>query len=371
MCRKAVNCKKAKEGELLKIIGGAVIFEECDSHFVEKFTFPKAMEIVHNFISTNSHPFIFDTYQLSDFINVSRKRLFVLSRFREEHYKVLKVIKKNGKYRTLKIPDEELKDVQKKILRQILLYYDVSEYATAYERGSTLYKNAVVHKGKKYLLKMDISDFFDSITSDMVHDKVFNTKYFPKHIGSLLTQLCCNEGCLPQGAPSSPKLSNIVMADFDGAIGRWCSKKGVSYTRYCDDLTFSSDEPLYNVYVRVKSMLEEMGFEVNENKTGFFTNACRQSVTGLTVNEKVRVSREYKRKLRQEIYYTLKYGPSDVITKEDKKEFVFFGEPEIQTYMDSLIGRTAYVLQIEPANKSFDDFLKKLIKLKKELNREQ
>lgn len=175
-----------------------------------------------------------------------------------------------------------------------------------------------------------------------------------------MTELCCKNGFLPQGAPTSPALSNIVMCNFDNNIGRWCDKHGISYTRYCDDMTFSSDKPLYAVYQKVKAMLYEMCFELNEKKTHFITNANRQSVTGLTVNDKVLVSADYKRTLRREVYYALKYGLSESIIYADKKDFMADGVPNTEKYYNSLLGRIAFVLQIELENMWFQNALMKL-----------
>ena len=124
---------------------------------------------------------------------------------------------------------------------------------------------------------------------------------------------------LPQGAPTSPALSNLVMRNFDTNMARWCQRRAIVYTQYCDDLTFSADRPLFAVYSKAKNMLAEMGFDLNEAKTHFITNAGRQSVTGLTVNEKVSVPAGYKRSLRQEVYYALRFGLADGIERTQKE----------------------------------------------------
>ena len=149
---------------------------------------------------------------------------------------------------------------------------------------------------KKNLLKLDITDFFGSISFEQVLCAAFNTRYVSKQVGFLLTSLCCKNDALPQGSPTSPALSNIVMRRFDDQIGRWCNQRQITYTRYCDDMTFSADRPLYGVYKKVKTMLREMGFELNESKTHFISNADRQTVTGLVVNEKLSIPSSYKRK---------------------------------------------------------------------------
>ena len=124
------------------------------------------------------------------------------------------------------------------------------------------------------------------------------------------------------------------MRNFDNNIGKWCAARGIAYTRYCDDMTFSSDRPLFAVYQKAKSMLEAMGFELNERKTRFVTRANRQSVTGLTVNEKVSVSGDYKRGRRQEemcirdSVYTYEYheSPRKDLSEDDgwRTEHILF-----------------------------------------------
>lgn len=215
---------------------------------------------------------------------------------------------------------------------------------------------------KKNLLKLDITDFFGSISFEQVLCAAFNTRYVSKQVGFLLTSLCCKNDALPQGSPTSPALSNIVMRRFDDQIGRWCNQRQITYTRYCDDMTFSSDRPLYGVYQKVKKMLFEMGFELNEAKTHFISNADRQTVTGLVVNEKLSIPSSYKRNLRQEIYYTLKFGIEDSIVHGNRLNFLEGGQPiRCPTYMTHLIGSVQYVLQIEPENRWFLNAKQKLL----------
>ena len=150
------------------------------------------------------------------------------------------------------------------------------------------------------------------------------------------------------------------MRNFDNNIGRWCNKCGITYTRYCDDMTFSSDELLYPVYQKVKTMLEETGLELNENKTHFVSSGSRQTVTGLTVNEKVSVSCEYKRQLRQEVHYALKFGLTESTIAANRKKFIDEGLPNPNSYRQNLLGRINFVLQIEPGNQWFRTAVGKL-----------
>lgn len=258
----------------MKLNKFTVSFEEQDMNFLKEFGIFKASSIVRKHYKKHKTPFIYDTYQLARTIAVPRNMLFELTRCAQKHYKLIMLRKKNGGLRYIHSPDTDLKHAQVQILKKILNNIEVSQYATAYIKGKKLKDNASPHINHKYLLKMDITDFFGSITYLQVISSAFNSKMYPVQIGAMLTSLCCLNDVLPQGAPTSPMLSNIVMKNFDDIIGNWCKEKNITYTRYCDDLTFSADTQLYGVYLKVKDMLERRGFEVNESKTKFISNSA-------------------------------------------------------------------------------------------------
>ncbi len=340
---------------------GEIHFSNEDMFFLEKFGIKEATDMVLDFYSTNDTPFIYDTYQLASFCGLPRKLLFLMTKKIPDYYFESRIPKRDGSFRELLIPNTMLKCIQHKILSDILEKLKPSKYATAYKKKANIKSNATPHIGKKYLLKMDISDFFGSIRFDHVYSAVFNTRRFPKQIGVMLTELCCYKDYLPQGAPTSPAISNLVMKNFDNNIGAWCDKNGISYTRYCDDLTFSSDKPLSNVFVKVSKMLDEMGFELNQKKTCFVTNHSRLSVTGLTVNSKLSVAKDYKRKLRQELYFGFKYGFEGAVSRTKHPEF--FDENNHfmhESYYNSLLGRVRYILSVEPQNSEFKEALRQL-----------
>lgn len=349
LCRKALFLSDFW-GRNMQIQGDTVRFSECDMPFVQKFGISAATEMVLDYKSVQPLPFLYDTYQAADFLRIGRRKLFYYWKNADSEYRTLTVRKKSGGVRQLFAPRDGLRALQIRILHGILQQLPVSKYATAYVRGSTLRANAAPHVGKRYLLKLDITDFFGSIRFAQVYSAAFHTRYFPKQIGVLFTALCCREEVLPQGAPTSPAISNLVMRNFDNALGNWCASRGIAYTRYCDDMTFSADVSLYAVYQKARAMLREMGFVLNERKTKFFTNTTRQSVTGLTVNEKVSVPADYKRELRQEVYYALKFGVADSILHADRTDFIENGVPNAERYAAHLIGRLRFVLQIEPQN---------------------
>lgn len=337
----------------MRIINNEIQFEKEDKFFLQRYGGSAAKEMFLRHREKTDAPFIRDVTQLCGCIGIRRTTLFKLLRSSKSNYEKITLYKKSGGTRKIYAPCATLKYVQQRILSQILRYMPVSRYATAYVEGRSLRENATPHIAKKYLLKMDITDFFGSITFQQVMSSAFNANYFPKHIGYILTSLCCKDDFLPQGAPTSPCLSNIVMKNFDEAIGSWCEERGISYSRYSDDLTFSADTKLFHVYEKVCSMLGEMGFEVNRKKTKFITNASRQSVTGIVVNEKTSIPREYKRKLRQEIFYVLKYGVEDCIIKREDVKYVEGHYIDWRRYLAQLQGKVEYVLGVEPDNAWF------------------
>ena len=347
----------------MKIDANSVTFEPQDMAFVKKFGILKATEMVLDYHAEHPNlPFLYDAEQLAGFLGISRGELNDIVNHIQKEYKETRLPKKDGTYRSLCVPSIRLRFCQDPIKGKILPQLPVSKFATAYQKGSTTRGNAEPHIGKKFLLKLDITDFFGSITFEQVQRTAFNTRYVSRQVGYLLTSLCCKDDSLPQGAATSPALSNIVMYRFDDYIGRWCSQRQIAYTRYCDDMTFSANRPLYGVYQKVKTMLREMGFELNESKTHFIENDNRQSVTGLVVNEKLSIPSGYKRDLRQEVYYALKFGVEDSILHGHRSDFIEDGKPICcPTYMLHLIGKVQYVLQIEPENLWFKDAQKKLL----------
>lgn len=331
-----------------------ITFDSWDEHFVERFGEHNASEMILNFKSCNPKlPFIYDTYQLAHYLRVGNKTLFDILKHCDEHYRLVLIPKRSGGMRELCVPDESLKRMQRSILKEIFVHLPVSRYATAYYAGSKLRDNAAPHVGRRYLLKLDLSDFFGSVRFDMVFSAAFHTRFFPKQIGAVLTTLCCKDDTLPQGAPTSPAISNLVMKQFDDNFGSWCDAKGFAYTRYCDDITISGNRSLYSAYNKARQWLTGMGFEINERKTRFLSNANRQMVTGLTVNEKISVPNDYKRGVRQEFYYAQKYGAENVILRKSLAEFINDGKADTVRYKAYLLGKINYILSVEPDNAYF------------------
>lgn len=297
---------------------------------------------------------------------MSEKEIYYVSNNISKHYKKSVIPKKNGKMRTLYIPDEKLKYMQRVILSEFLSEYRISKSATAYHKGSTLISNAQPHLNKKYILKLDIKDFFGNITFGRVYKMFLN--HFPVKYAKLFTELCCMNDMLVQGAPTSPYISNIIMLGFDKEIERYCFNNDISYTRYCDDITLSSNNPLNSAYYKIRKELQKNGFELNKRKTHFVKYTHQQNVTGIVVNEKIQVPIEYRRKLRQELYYLHKFGANNVILRNNYTDYIDNRNTLDEKYINSLLGKINYVLQIDPTNKEFIREKEKLCKYKNHIS---
>lgn len=186
------------------------------------------------------------------------KILYTLSNNIENSYREFKIKKKNGEYRLLREPKPLLKMVQRNILNNYLYEQKPSKYVTSYIKGKTIKDNAIKHINKKTILKLDIKSFFDNIDFLTVYSTVFGLDEMPKQIGILLTSLCCYYDTLPQGAPTSAYISNLVLKDFDETLGTWCEKKNIEYSRYSDDMTFSGDFEHSEVIRHVNTLLKNI-----------------------------------------------------------------------------------------------------------------
>lgn len=325
----------------MRITNNEIHFDKSDMPLIKRRGLQAIIDEAIEFSERNEHPYIQDMYQLRRVLSVRISDINEVRTHLGDYYREFTISKNSGKSRKIYAPQGLLAFIQHRIKREILEHYTISQYAIAYHKGARLSDNVAPHCGKKYLLKLDLKDFFGHITYEKVYKNVFNSKHFPQFIGLTLTDFCCYKGHIPQGACTSPEISNIVMKAFDDIMGTWCEKNEIAYTRYSDDITFSSDKPLYAAYSKAKSLLESMGFELNAAKTKFLSSAQRQLVTGVVVNEKPNASSEYRRKLRQEVYYVLKYSWEDMI-----KDGIFY--EDYGKYIMNLIGRIDYVLQLNP-----------------------
>lgn len=288
---------------------------------------------------------------LAQDLGYSPRTLYAVSYAVSKHYRKISVPKRGGGHRVLSVPDELLKSIQRSIYRTLLAYMPVSPYATAYRFGVSLRKNAEPHCGKKMILKLDILNFYDHILYSDVKEYGFPERIYAEPLRILLATLCYHGDRLPQGAPTSPILANLVLKNFDEHVGKFCAERKIAYTRYCDDLTFSGNFNPDTLSGFVADSLWHAGFRLNIKKSCLAHEGQRQLVTGLVVNQRVSIPAEYRRKVRQDLYYCRKFGVLAHLRH-------IGSEKSAEAYLQSLGGRVNYLLQIEPENAELQDAFK-------------
>ncbi len=293
-------------------------------------------------------------------LGYSANALYSLSNHTAKHYQTRYLPKRDGGKRELHVPDAFLKAVQRKIADVLLPLEPISEYAAAYRPGGSTKRNAAPHVGQPVLLKLDIWHFFDCIRYAAVKDAAFPAERYSEQNRILLALLCTEGDVLPQGAPTSPAISNLVLREFDETLGCWCENNHITYTRYCDDMTFSGDFDPAPVIAFVREELKKRGFVLNDKKITVVRTGRRKTVTGVVVNEKTSAPAAIKKELRQTLYYCEKFG----IESHMKRKGI---EGDSCGFAASLLGRVNYVLYLEPDNtemQAYRTFLLSVVKKK-------
>jgi RNA-directed DNA polymerase len=218
-------------------------------------------------------------------------------------YKIYAIPKRSGGSRTIAQPAKETKFIQHWLIENVFQKLPIHDCATAYKSGANIKANACAHKENEYLTKFDFESFFTSIKiSDL-------SKHFFKHLGNDFSETDLNsiakiscikfddeeDLCLSVGAPSSPILSNSILYEFDCKVYEWCTSRGIIYTRYADDLTFSTGKK--NISNEVEPAIREIvnnlsypTLKFNNKKTTHLSKKYQRRITGLIINNNNEVS---------------------------------------------------------------------------------
>lgn len=280
-------------------------------------------------------------------------------------YKTFYIPKKNGKLREISAPNRNLKEILYYLNMMLGEVYQASPSAMGFVKGRSIVDNAKLHIGQNYVLNLDLSDFFTSISQSRVCKRLQLAPFnFNEEVAKIISGLCCKKVvkdqkkgyALPQGAPTSPLLTNAVCDFLDKKLSRLSFSHGVKYSRYADDMTFSS---MHNVYQEdsdfmksLFSFIEEERFTVNPEKTRLQKRGERQEVTGLTVNDKVNTAHKYTRELRNILYMWEKYGYKDAYASfyrhyKATKGHVKKGEPVLENV---IVGKLDFLKMVKGEN---------------------
>lgn len=243
----------------------------------------------------------------------------------DPHYKSFSIKKKRTGYREIFAPEKDLKRIQKQINFYLQAYYFCIKPKEVHgfvinpgklKSNLNIVENALLHTNKKHVLNIDLRDFFPSISSRQVID-LFSSPYFnfDQQLSTALTLLTTYRGRLPIGAPTSPVLSNFICLQLDYDIIDFCTANNLTYSRYADDLTFSSNTVISSDnLLDIINIIKKNNFSVNDKKVRLKSSNRRQIVTGLTVNEKVNVDRTFLKKSRA-MLHDLKTNGLDIAVK--------------------------------------------------------
>lgn len=246
-------------------------------------------------------------------LSIARLKYYRNVNVRCDSYQEFSIPKKSGGQRTITAPGGELKEIMFTLAFILSELYEPTPEAMAFITGRSIGTNASQHIGQNYVLNLDLKDFFTSITAVMVEKnlvKLGMSAIVAKEIATLCTypmiENDCVQNVVPQGAPTSPVISNICAMKLDNRLSGLASRFHLSYTRYADDITFSSNHNVYHkngeFMKELHQIIEDCHFIVNPKKTRLQKRGIRQEVTGITVNEKSNVSRKFVKNLRAAIH---------------------------------------------------------------------
>lgn len=335
-----------------------------------------------DYLERKNLPVIFSIPHLALETEIEAKDLYNLIQNRNENYSFFLLRKKNKKNapREIMAPQEELKFLQKWININILQRNYFNDHIHGFTPNSSILKHAKVHKNANFLLKIDLLKFFDTITEKQVY-YLFSDMGYVKNLAWDLAKICTanhresywnsfndqdkikftnfdkNMAVLPQGAPTSPLIANLIASKLDLRISKLSQKIGFKYTRYADDLCFSADKKEQIPSIKeIERIIEEEGFFVNSDKNKFSKKGMKQYVTGLSISndKKVSLSKNKRREIFTHLHFLVRYGHENHLNKIKKKG------GQIRNFQNWLIGHISfhYSIDKEIGKKMFDQYNK-------------
>ncbi len=274
-------------------------------------------------------------------ISLNTLRYFSVHRERElqPHYVTFSIPKRSGGRRLIMAPKRRLKAIQRQLLSLLVEKLPLSEHAHAFRPGRSIRTGAEPHVGKRFVLKLDLENFFPSVTFARVRGLLIAYGYgYP--VATTLAVLMTEAERQPvevegkvfhvpvglrhcvQGAPTSPGLCNAILLRLDRRLAGLAKKRGLDFTRYADDLSFSGDvsrEEMQRFHAAATRIIEEEGFAVNAGKTRLLGRGSRQTVTGVVVNETLGLSRKERRRLRAALHHLRSEGPDNPAANPEQR----------------------------------------------------
>ena len=283
-------------------------------------------------------------------------------------YRQFKIKKKSGGFRQITAPRNQSFMMLLQCVNEILkAIYTPSDYAMGFTERRSVVTNAAVHKGQNYVFNLDLKDFFPSVEQARVWKRLQLAPFnFPVAIANLVAGLCSMRETrkdingkitfayiLPQGAPTSPIITNMICDNLDRRLAGLAKRFGLHYTRYADDITFSSMHYVYaekgEFRKELTRIISSQGFTINDKKTRLQKLGSRQEVTGIIVSDKLNVAKKYVREIRSLLYIWEKYGYTDAISRflpkyKAEKGHIKKGNPDLTNVLD---GKLMYLKMVK------------------------
>lgn len=251
-----------------------------------------------------------------------------------EKYQTFTIPKKSGGVRSIAAPSKSLLAVQQRINEVLQATYEPKPAVKGFVQGRSIVDNARAHSGRRWVFNLDLKNFFPTIHFGRVRGLFKAIPYsLPQEVVTLLAKLCCYNGYLPQGAPTSPVISNMLCSRLDSELRKLAKNSRAYYTRYADDITFSTSLPHFpsniaffdthddiQVGDELASIIDKNGFFINESKVRMHFRTSRQEITGLTANVFPNVQRRHVRQVRAMLYAWDKFG-IDAATREHREKY--------------------------------------------------
>lgn len=282
----------------------------------------------------------------------------------EDKYSVFSIPKKNGEERIISKPSPKLMQLQRRLSKYLLecivqieaIHPNRKSLSHGFHKDRSISTNASIHTNRKYVFNVDIEDYFGSINFGRVRGFFLKDQNFllSEKIATLIAQITCFKNKLPQGSPTSPIISNLIGHILDVRLSRLAKRYKCTYSRYADDITFSTNKKQFPEEVgyfvgeghvkwtagkQLHDVINRSGFSINQNKTRMSFRNSRQSVTGIVVNKKINVPQEYCRTVRSMCHMLFSKGHYFYEYKD--------GEPNLIENLNPLHGRLTYIDSIK------------------------
>lgn len=300
-------------------------------------------------------PVIYDTEHLASLCGFSRHYLLRVVRKQDGHYRTWMMPKRTpGEFREIAEPLPALKSVQRWLHINLFGKLRLSKYAKGFVPRLSVLDHARWHTKKPVVCTIDVKDFFPSIGTQRVAGLVRSLGY-TNGISWVIARICTLNDQLPQGAPTSPSIANVVASRLDARLFGLAKHCHLNYSRYADDLAFSGREIDRRFISATERIVSEEGFSINTKKTRVMHHWQQQRVTGVVVNSGKRLARSDRRRIRQQIYYIRSYGI--------RNHLVHVGDGRSGT-IAHLLGRVQWALFIDPADdemREYESYLRNLL----------